>query len=353
MVTITIANTEKREFVKHWAGKWSLLSSSYFGQYYTKDVKSVAKNSVKVAIITSKSQYSICYFDKDEIADFGNSLAAAAKKDSQLILAWCSDLKIETDSIMSLMKQLSKKQVTKTDFSKFTKALKSYSCVHMCVKKIVDYLPEDLLKELLPELESARLYSEPVYSETEIFTEIVADQIAKKNQYSRAQILCLTQHEIDDYFTTSLLPFKNILDKRDELSALVFIDGKYSVVSGDEAKEYEQIVTKVSDTGMLKGKTAFKGHVTGTVRIILEPNKKNTFNKGDILVTGMTRPEYMPYIAKASAVITDAGGILCHAAITAREMKIPTIVGTEKATKVLNDGDKVEVDATNGTVNKI
>jgi len=353
MSQITIKDAKNREFVKHWAGKWSLLSSSYFGQYYTKEVRSVAKNSVKVAIITSKSQYSTCYFDKDELASFGNSLAEIAKKDSQLILAWCSDLKSETDNIMSLMKQLSKKQITKTDFSKFTKALKSYSCVHMCVKKIVDYLPEDLLKELLPELESARLYSEPVYSETEIFTEIVADQIAKKNQYTKDQILCLTQHEIDEYFDTGLLPFKNILDTRNSASALVFVDGKYSVVSGDEAKAYEQIVTKVAETDIIKGKTAYKGQVIGTVRIILDPLKKNTFNKGDILVTGMTRPEYMPYIAKASAVITDAGGILCHAAITAREMKIPTIVGTEKATKVLKDGDKVEVDATNGTVKKI
>ena len=74
------------------------------------------------------------------------------------------------------------------------------------------------------------------------------------------------------------------------------------------------------------------------------------FDEGDILVTGMTRPEFMNVIKKASAIITDVGGILCHAAITAREMKIPCIVGTAVATKVLKDGDIVEVDANSGIV---
>lgn len=353
MPKISIKNAEKREFIKNWAGKWSVLSSSYFGQFYTRDVISLAGKSVHVSFILSKGQYSTCYIDKDEIADFAEYLVDIAGKDKKKILFWCRGLKKEADSILALIRQLGKKQVTQSDFSRFIRSLRGFTCFNMCVKKIVDYLPEEMLKEFLPELESARQYSEPVYRETEIFTEIVADQIAKKNKYTRQQVLCLTQHEIDEYFATGLLPSKSILDNRNKFAALLFVDGKYVVFSGDEAKKYEKMLTKITDTGMLKGKTAYKGHVTGTVRIILEPNKKNTFNKGDILVTGMTRPEYMPYIAKASAVITDAGGILCHAAITAREMKIPTIVGTEKATKVLKDGDKVEVNATNGTVRKI
>lgn len=345
-----IKRLEKRDFIKHWAGKWSLLSCSYFGQYYTKDAKEVAGTSLKVSVIIIKKQYSTCYFDKHELLLFGESLATAAKKNKRKISSWCNNLKKETDNILSLMKNLSKKQVTKSDFAKFEMALKRYTCVHMAVKKIVDYLAEDLLKDQLPLLEEARIYSEPVYTETEIFTEIVADQIAKKNKYTKAQILCLTQHEIHEYFSTGLLPSKNILDKRDSGSALLFVDGKYSIVLGDGAKRIERIVTKVAATDIIKGKTAYKGHVIGTVRIILDPLKKNIFNKGDVLVTGMTRPEYMPYMAKASAIITDAGGILCHAAITARELKIPAIVGTEIATKALKDGDKVEVDATSGTV---
>jgi pyruvate,water dikinase len=67
----------------------------------------------------------------------------------------------------------------------------------------------------------------------------------------------------------------------------------------------------------------------------------------------MTRPDFLPLMKKASAVITDAGGILSHAAITARELKKPTIIGTNNSTKILKDGDKVIVDAEKGTVKKI
>jgi pyruvate,water dikinase len=67
----------------------------------------------------------------------------------------------------------------------------------------------------------------------------------------------------------------------------------------------------------------------------------------------MTTPELVPLMQKAAAIVTDLGGILSHAAIVSRELGKPCVVGTGKATQVLNDGDLVEVDAENGTVRKI
>jgi len=64
----------------------------------------------------------------------------------------------------------------------------------------------------------------------------------------------------------------------------------------------------------------------------------------------MTHPEFLPMMRKAVAFVTDEGGITCHAAIVAREMKRPCIIGTKNATKVLKDGDMVEVDAEKGIV---
>jgi pyruvate,water dikinase len=64
----------------------------------------------------------------------------------------------------------------------------------------------------------------------------------------------------------------------------------------------------------------------------------------------MTRPEYVPLMKKAAGIITDEGGITCHAAIVSRELKIPCVIGTKIATKVLKDGDMVEVDADKGIV---
>jgi pyruvate,water dikinase len=71
---------------------------------------------------------------------------------------------------------------------------------------------------------------------------------------------------------------------------------------------------------------------------------------GDILVCPMTTPDYVPSMKRARAIITDEGGITCHAAIIARELKIPCVVGTKIATQVLRDGDKVEVDAGKGII---
>ncbi len=76
------------------------------------------------------------------------------------------------------------------------------------------------------------------------------------------------------------------------------------------------------------------------------------FQDGDVLVCKMTTPEYVPLMKRAAAIITDEGGILSHAAIIAREMKIPTVIGTKSATKVFKDGDEVEVDADVGIVRK-
>ena len=72
--------------------------------------------------------------------------------------------------------------------------------------------------------------------------------------------------------------------------------------------------------------------------------------KGNILVAGQTRPFLMSAIKKAGGIITDEGGITSHAAIISRELDIPCIIGTKIATKVLKDGDSVEVDADKGIV---
>ena len=76
-------------------------------------------------------------------------------------------------------------------------------------------------------------------------------------------------------------------------------------------------------------------------------------NKGDILVSFATTPDLVSAIKKAAAIITDAGGITCHAAIISRELGVPCIVGTKIATKILHDHDIIDVNATHGKVDII
>lgn len=98
-----------------------------------------------------------------------------------------------------------------------------------------------------------------------------------------------------------------------------------------------------------KGHTAYPGLAKGLV-YNLDKLKISQPKEKFILVASMTHPKDMALIAKSSAVVTDEGGILCHAAIVAREMKKPCIIGTKIATKVLKDGQLVEVDANKGLV---
>ena len=112
----------------------------------------------------------------------------------------------------------------------------------------------------------------------------------------------------------------------------------------------EKIEQKTEHTDVINGQVACRGKVTGVVRVVLDPHNDKGFQQGDILVTSMTRPEFVPLMKKAGAVITNEGGITCHAAIVSRELKIPCIIGTKIATKLLKDGDIVEVDADKGIV---
>ena len=89
--------------------------------------------------------------------------------------------------------------------------------------------------------------------------------------------------------------------------------------------------------------------LTGKVSVVMDVNREN-FQSGTILVTSMTRPEFMPLMRRAKAVITDEGGITCHAAIVSRELGIPCIIGTKNATQMLKNGDKIELDLQSGII---
>jgi phosphohistidine swiveling domain-containing protein len=103
----------------------------------------------------------------------------------------------------------------------------------------------------------------------------------------------------------------------------------------------------------LIGQTAFAGFARGQVKIINQPIDMHKMNPGDILVSVATTPSLVPAIKKAAAIVTDEGGLTCHASIVSRELEIPCVVGTKIATEVLKDGELVEVDADNGIVKKI
>lgn len=122
--------------------------------------------------------------------------------------------------------------------------------------------------------------------------------------------------------------------------------------NGAPKKEEKKVTTdrKV----IVKGLPASPGNVAGRVHVILDPSRIDEFKDGEILVTEMTAPDWVPAMKKAKAIVTDSGGMTCHASIVSRELGIPCIVGTksrgEAATTTIPDGIDVTVDATHGVV---
>jgi pyruvate, water dikinase len=101
---------------------------------------------------------------------------------------------------------------------------------------------------------------------------------------------------------------------------------------------------------LLKGLGAAPGTGSGRVKVLRELAEADGLGEGDVLVTHMTAPDWVPLMRRASAIVTDSGGMTCHAAIVSRELGIPCVVGTADGTTKLRDGELVTVDATHGLV---
>lgn len=186
----------------------------------------------------------------------------------------------------------------------------------------------------------------------------IAQSIFNKAEIPERYILYSCYPEISEGSKHLQKQKSNILKRRYGVAVLIGDDGS-SFFELDPSEENNKVMLdfykkqeKVQQ-GVLEinGNVAYPGKVKGVAKIVtnLAVHSKN-FRRGDILVTGMTRPEFVPLMKKASAVITDEGGITSHAAIVSREMKIPCIIGTKIATHTLKDGMNVEVDADNGVI---
>lgn len=129
-----------------------------------------------------------------------------------------------------------------------------------------------------------------------------------------------------------------------------------NVVDRDIPTKYLKIIEDIEkqvNEIEIKGLAAQPGKIRGKVIIMASYHDIKKVKDGDILVANTTHPNYLPAMQRAAAFVTNEGGVVSHAAIVAREMKKPCIVGTRNATKVLNDGDFVEVDANKGIVRKL
>jgi len=129
--------------------------------------------------------------------------------------------------------------------------------------------------------------------------------------------------------------------------------GRINIYSGKQLRDFRkthEIKSRKELIEDITGSCASPGVAEGIVRIVPTGMDIAKIKQGDILVTSMTTPDFVPAMKRAAAIITDEGGITCHAAVVSRELGIPCVIGTKQATEILKDRDLVRVDASHGLV---
>lgn len=145
---------------------------------------------------------------------------------------------------------------------------------------------------------------------------------------------------------------KEVVKKRISFSVFYTEKGHNLFYTGSRAKEAADLIQseKIEEVSEISGQCGARGYAKGKVKIVNVIQDMQKMEAGDILVSISTQPDLLPAMKKASAFVTDQGGVTSHAAIVARELKTPCVIATKIATRVLKDGDLVEVDADKGIV---
>ncbi len=189
----------------------------------------------------------------------------------------------------------------------------------------------------------------------------ILKEIAKRMKLNDEDIVTLTSKEIIDFLERKKKISSKIIKERKRIFAVIWQDKKAKMYFGKEAekiiKKYKKIELRVRKRKLkikiVKGAIAAPGIAKGKAKILESFKEVGKVKKGDILIVSMTTPDYIAAMEKASAFVTDEGGITCHAAIIAREMNKPCVIGTKIATKIFRNGDLIEVDANKGIVRKL
>ncbi len=230
---------------------------------------------------------------------------------------------------------------------------------HLKKRKLMNRLkPNHYLVNLLKISEDFTYWQDERKRRTFLYTHYASwllQELGRRFGYSLEQMKYLTRAEIGELAGGKrFAPLE--LEARAKLS-LAYQKGQYyEIKSGASAQKIIDSIFKSQDHSGIsdfRGLTASTGKARGRAKLIMSAKEVDKIQPGDILVAVMTRPDYIAGLKKAAAIVTDEGGITCHAAIISRELGVPCIIGTKIATKVLKDGDLIEVNANHGWVRKV
>lgn len=342
----------KVKWNKNWAGEYSLIECCSYGLGYLKLLEKKWGIGLNSVLFSFKNGRSENYIVKKEV-DILSKHVAKKLNNEEALINYIDDYEYATHNCL---KYLEKHHIIKNfdDYSALIQIMNQFLVLNFPVKRFVDYLDLELSKKFLGIFGKIRVLGEPIYEKVQKMVTQYMKNISNQFEIERHLVSTLTLKELEALIVHNKKVSQKELEKRYE-QCFLFINKNSNEVlfSQKEADKISQcLLNKGKQENTLFGQIAYKGKVKGKVKVIQNPQTVNLKNikRPFILVTGMTRPEFLPFFEKSIAVVTDAGGVLSHAAITARELKKPCIIGTEFATQILKDGDLVEVDADNGVV---
>ncbi len=183
------------------------------------------------------------------------------------------------------------------------------------------------------------------------YASLILKEISKRTKIPLEEMKYMSPREVSMIFDKK--PSIKELQARRKNGVYYWDKQGHEAVFGKECDKVKKAILgnlDLSEVDDFRGLTACTGKARGRVKIVKSVKEIDKVNKGDILVAVMTRPDYIPAMKKSAAIVTDEGGVTCHAAIVARELGIPCIIGTKIATKVLKEGMLVEVNANHSWV---
>lgn len=294
---------------------------------------------------------------QDGVDDVANAISVLVTPESQIRLT--KDNPLQKPFSETIQSETAAVDRTLFRHSLFTERKNDETRRNALLKKLAHAKEIDYLTHVLRVLGNERLKMRLVWMTAIYYNELFLIEIKRRYKIPKWEIRHYDYAELESLVKTGkkLAPQK-VLDREmgivKELS-----NGKIRTLEGKKAQAFIEKISGATNHTELFGTIACKGHAVGQVVIFSykkthdHSERVRQMKQGDIVVTEMTRPNIITACQKAGAIVTDEGGLLCHAAIVSRELNIPCVIGTRHATKILKDGDWVKVDADKGIVQKI
>jgi phosphoenolpyruvate synthase/pyruvate phosphate dikinase len=341
---------------------FDIVFDNYLFSYFAKEFKNKDVLEIKNIYQEISKPACITYLHKEEMAILETSLKnKILKKDIEKVYKnfWWTSLgweNVKTKSYKYFEKLIYKSAQDKKSKEKLEKLnnhisstlkkrielIKKYK-ISSKTKHLLDVVDKyTYLHDLRKEMQVKNVYT--LHLLLQEFSNRMGISVNNLKWYWPKEIIDLLKKQVVD---------KNILKGRQKNTCIILEKKLLKVYYGDKGmkKRKQELFINTDKVNIIKGQVANTGNATGIAKVCNgAKDALKKIKKGDILITGMTLPDYVPAMKRAGAIITDEGGITCHAAIMSRELDIPCIIGTKVASHILKDGDKIKVDAKRGVV---